>query len=157
MSPRRWISKKGWHSWGLPENSLNMAAQERYIPIRSDLDIVEARLAVRSIAEEAGFAGTDLVLIATAVSEVARNIVEYAKEGEVVISLVQNGSRRGVLVIASDAGPGIADVNQALQEGYTTSRGLGLGLPGSRRLMDEFEISSNLGKGTAVKMKKWVK
>jgi serine/threonine-protein kinase RsbT len=120
-----------------------MAAQERYIPIRSDLDIVEARLAVRSIAEEAGFAGTDLVLIATAVSEVARNIVEYAKEGEVVISL--------------DAGPGIADVNQALQEGYTTSRGLGLGLPGSRRLMDEFEISSNLGKGTAVKMKKWVK
>jgi serine/threonine-protein kinase RsbT len=134
-----------------------MAAQERYIPIRSDLDIVEARLAVRSIAEEAGFAGTDLVLIATAVSEVARNIVEYAKEGEVVISLVQNGSKRGVLVIARDAGPGIADVNQALQEGYTTSRGLGLGLPGSRRLMDEFEISSNLGKGTAVKMKKWVK
>jgi serine/threonine-protein kinase RsbT len=134
-----------------------MAAQERYIPIRSDLDIVEARLAVRSIAEEAGFAGTDLVLIATAVSEVARNIVEYAKEGEVVISLVQNGSRRGVLVIARDAGPGIADVSQALQEGYTTSRGLGLGLPGSRRLMDEFEISSNVGKGTAVKMKKWVK
>jgi serine/threonine-protein kinase RsbT len=88
---------------------------------------------------------------------VARNIVEYAKEGEVVISLVQNGSKRGVLVIARDAGPGIADVNQALQEGYTTSRGLGLGLPGSRRLMDEFEISSNLGKGTAVKMKKWVK
>jgi serine/threonine-protein kinase RsbT len=128
----------------------------RQIPIASDVDIVEARMAARALAEEAGFHGADLVLIATAVSEVARNIIEYARPGEVAIAVINNGHRRGLEVIARDQGPGIADVARAMEDGYSTGRGLGLGLPGSRRLMDEFHVDSQVGRGTTVTMKKWV-
>jgi serine/threonine-protein kinase RsbT len=96
-------------------------------------------------------------MIATAVSEVARNILEYAKRGEVVVAVIQRGDRRGLEVLARDQGPGIADVSQAMQDGFSTSRGLGLGLPGSRRLMDDFELESRVGQGTTVTMRKWLR
>lgn len=135
-------------------NDHSLAARE--IAIASDTDIVEARMAARALASELGFAGADLVMIATAVSEVARNIVEYAKPGEVALSIETNQHRRGLLVIARDHGPGIADITLAMEEGFSTARGLGLGLPGARRLMDEFQIDSKSGKGTTITMKKWL-
>lgn len=127
------------------------------VPIVSDADIITARQQGRSLAIRLGFDSTDLTIIATAISEVARNIVEYAGQGEILIHPVQQSNNNGILVIAIDEGPGIRDVQQAMQDGFSTSRGLGLGLPGSRRLMDEFEISSQPGIGTTIVMKKWVR
>ncbi len=126
------------------------------IPIVCDADIVEARMAARTLAANVGFGGADLVMIATAVSEVARNIIEYARVGEVILSVVGNQSRRGLEVVARDQGPGITDIDEAMREGFSTSRGLGLGLPGSRRLMHEFRIESQVGRGTTVTMRKWL-
>ena len=94
-------------------------------------------------------------MVATAISEVARNIVEYAREGEIVLSVLRNGDRHGIVVVASDRGPGIPDVDLAMQDGYSTGHSLGLGLPGARRLMDEFDIDSEISRGTTVTMKKW--
>jgi serine/threonine-protein kinase RsbT len=122
--------------------------------VRTDADIVAARQAARALAERLGFPATDLTLIATAVSEVVRNIVRFADTGEVVVELVEQ-PRRGIRVVARDSGPGIADVEQALRDGYSTYQGLGLGLPGARRLMDEFAIASEVGRGTTVTMTKW--
>ncbi len=124
------------------------------IRMTSDADIVKARQAAREMAARVGFARTDLTLIATAVSEVARNIVRFADSGEIVVELLDQ-PRRGVQVVARDTGPGIADVEQALSDGYSTYNGLGLGLPGARRLMDEFAIVSEVGRGTTVTMTKW--
>jgi anti-sigma regulatory factor (Ser/Thr protein kinase) len=125
------------------------------MPITQAPDIVEARHAARQLAAEAGLAGTDLTLLATAVSEVARNIVQFTTGGEIVITVVRVGSRRGVKVTACDRGPGIPDVDRALADGYSTSHGLGLGLPGARRLMDEFALASDARGGTTVTMIKW--
>jgi serine/threonine-protein kinase RsbT len=116
-----------------------------------------ARQEGRRLAEQAGMNGSDLTVVATAISEVARNIVEYAKHGEIALKIVQHSNRRGIQVIARDQGPGIADIDRAMQDGYSTGKGLGLGLPGSRRLMDEFEITSKPGKGTTVRMIKWLR
>jgi RNA polymerase sigma factor (sigma-70 family) len=124
------------------------------IPIQRDADIVAARQAVRQFAARLGFSVTDLTLIATAVSEVARNIVRFAGTGEIQIQLLEQ-PRKGVGIVATDAGPGIADVEQALRDGYSTYNGLGLGLPGARRLMDEFSVVSEIGRGTTVTMTKW--
>ncbi len=129
---------------------------EAYIPIRGDADIVLARRSGREISARAGFPPTDLTLIATAISEISRNIVRFAGSGQVAISLVED-HRHGVVVVARDNGPGIADVDRALRDGYSTYGGLGLGLPGSRRVMDEFAIVSEVGKGTTVTMTKWRK
>jgi serine/threonine-protein kinase RsbT len=129
---------------------------ERRIPIRTDEDIVTARAEGRALASELPFSKTDLTLIATAISEVARNIVVYAKEGEVVLRLIRQESSQGLLILARDEGPGIEDVSLAMRDSYSTSQGLGLGLPGARRLMDEFEIESTPGAGTTVTMTKWV-
>ena len=126
------------------------------IPIRSAADIVLARQEGRALAARFGFTGSDLTVIATAISELARNCLEYAKGGEVLLSLVQKGSRNGIRIVARDTGPGIADLAKAMQDGYTTGKGLGIGLPGVRRLMDEFEIVSEVNKGTMVTVKKWV-
>src|SRR5262245_32761267 len=126
------------------------------IAIRSAADIVEARQQGRALASRFGFTGSDLTIIATAISELARNVLEYAKSGEIVLSLIQKGSRNGIRIVARDAGPGIADLAKAMQDGYTTGKGLGIGLPGVRRLMDEFEIMSEVDKGTIVTVKKWV-
>jgi len=133
-----------------------MAGESR-VPINSDSDIVAARQRARAIADEIGFWGTDLVVIATAISELARNIVEYAGRGEIVIEPLQNGTRQGILVIAHDNGPGIADIPLAMRPGYSTRQSLGMGLPGAKRLMDEFEIVSELGKGTTVTLRKWIR
>jgi serine/threonine-protein kinase RsbT len=130
-------------------------AGDLVIPIKADVDVVAARQRARVLVSDLRFSISELTLIATAISEVARNIVTYAGRGEIVLRIVQRGPRRGLLVIARDQGPGIADITRAMEDGYSTSRGLGLGLPGSKRLMDEFELASELGKGTEVTMTKW--
>jgi RNA polymerase sigma factor (sigma-70 family) len=125
------------------------------IPVQTDADVVTARKRGRELAAQAGFSATELTVIATAISEIARNIVMFAERGEIIVSLVGEDSRQGVTVVARDAGPGIADLEQAVQDGYSGYGGMGLGLPGSRRLMDEFEITSEVDKGTTVTMTKW--
>lgn len=125
------------------------------VPIDTDADIVTARQRGKQLAAELGFTSIQLTLIATAISELARNILLYAKHGEIILRTAQNSDRPGVVVIARDEGPGIADLKQALHVGYSTSGSLGLGLPGVRRLMSEFEIQSEPGKGTTVTVKKW--
>lgn len=127
------------------------------VPVDSEADIVLARQRARQLAGQLGFSVTDLALIATAVSELARNIVLYAGRGEVSVRTLDHGGRRGILVEAHDDGPGIPDIPKALQGGYSTSGGLGLGLPGVRRLMDEFDIVSEVGKGTTVTVRKWLR
>ena len=129
---------------------------ETRVPIRQDIDIVAARQQGRALAEQIGFVGSDLTVIATAVSELGRNILSYAGEGTIILRPSQFGGRRGIVVVAHDDGPGIADIELAMQDAYSTSKSLGLGLPGTRRLMDEFEIVSAVGKGTTVTVKKWV-
>ena len=126
------------------------------VPIASSTDIVSARQRGRELASQIGFTGSDLTVIATAISELARNIIEYAQSGEIVLSLAHRGSRMGIQIVARDEGPGIAEVARAVQPGYTTGNGLGLGLPGVRRLMDDFEIASVVGKGTSVTARKWI-
>ncbi|HXM94464.1 MAG TPA: anti-sigma regulatory factor [Candidatus Dormibacteraeota bacterium] len=123
--------------------------------INSDQDIVAARQRGRALAGELGFSTTDSTLIATAISELARNIVSYARKGEITLKTIHGSSRHGILVVASDDGPGIPDVLQAMRDGFSTSGSLGLGLPGVRRLMDEFQITSQPGRGTTVTVKKW--
>jgi serine/threonine-protein kinase RsbT len=132
-----------------------MVAEEVRVPIHSEADVVVARQTVRQFAAPLGFTSSDLTVIATAVSEAARNIVSYASRGEILVSATGQGRRRGIAIVARDEGPGIADVQSALLDGYSTGGGLGLGMPGMRRLMDEFEVASELGKGTTVTMRKW--
>ena len=132
-----------------------MSVGEIRVEINSDQDIVIARQKGWVLASELGFSSGDATLIATAISELARNIVSYARRGEIKLKGIHGSSRIGILVIASDDGPGILDIRQALRDGFSTSGSLGLGLPGVRRLMDEFEINSQPGKGTMVAVKKW--
>ena len=128
---------------------------EVVVPLRTDVDVVIARQKIRALVSDLRFSGSELTLVATAISEVARNIVSYAGSGEIILRIVQRGQRRGITVVARDKGPGIADIEQAMEDGFSTSRGLGLGLPGSKRLMDEFELVSEVGKGTEITMTKW--
>ncbi len=132
-----------------------MSAGEIRVAINSDQDIVAARQKGRVMANELGFSTGDATLVATAISELARNIVSYAGKGQVTIKMVNGLNRQGIAVIASDDGPGIPDIRQAMRDGFSTSGSLGLGLPGVRRLMDEFEITSQPGRGTIVTVKKW--
>lgn len=125
------------------------------MPIRSDKDIVSARQEGRTLAVALGFTPTDATLIATAISELARNIVHYARSGEIHLRAVNGSARRGLQVVARDRGPGIADVEQAMRLGFSTSGSLGLGLPGVMRLMDDFAIVSGEGDGTTVTACKW--
>jgi serine/threonine-protein kinase RsbT len=127
---------------------------ETQVAITGDPDIVAARQAARDIAIRAGFSGTDLTLLATAVSEVARNIVRFADRGTVTVELLSE-PRPGIRVVARDTGPGIPDVERAMSDGFSTDEGLGLGLPGARRLVDEFDIASEPGRGTTVVLTKW--
>ena len=131
------------------------ASSEIRVAINSDPDIVTARQKGRARATELGFSSGDATLIATAISELARNIVAYAKKGLITLQVVNGSNRQGISVTASDDGPGIPDIRQALRDGFSTSGSLGLGLPGVRRLMDEFEITSQPGRGTTVVVKKW--
>ncbi len=129
---------------------------ESVVPISSSADIVTARQRGRALAAALGFAGSDLTVIATAISELARNIIEYAATGEIVLSQDDADGRPGIVIVARDEGPGIPDLSRALSAGYSTGLGLGLGLPGVRRLMDDFEITSDPGRGTTVSVRKWL-
>jgi serine/threonine-protein kinase RsbT len=130
-------------------------AQGKVAAIRSDLDIVIARTLARDIAKSLGFGAIDQARIATAVSELARNIFLYAGSGTVTIREIERGGRKGIEVICNDQGPGIANIDVVMRDGYSTSRGMGMGLPGARRLMDEFDIRSQEGVGTTVICRKW--
>jgi serine/threonine-protein kinase RsbT len=125
------------------------------VGIAQDADLITARAEGRALAERQGFSRTDATQIATAISEVARNIVVHVGEGEIVLRALDDGARCGIQVIARDDGPGMADAEAAVREGFATSGGLGLGLPGARRLMDDFEVESTHGRGTTVTMVKW--
>jgi serine/threonine-protein kinase RsbT len=130
--------------------------RELAISIASDADVVTARQQARQLAGEVELSSTDQTLLATAISEVARNITAYAKRGEVLLSVISDSNgRRGIRVVARDEGPGIENLELALQDGYTSGTGLGLGLPGARRLVDDFAIESKPGQGTTVTLVMW--
>jgi serine/threonine-protein kinase RsbT len=132
-----------------------VVAEETRVAIASDRAVVEARQHGRALAVKLGFSPGGATLLATAISELARNILQYAGQGEIVMRPLDRPGDQGLSVIARDHGPGIADVNMAMEDGYSTSGRLGLGLPGVRRLMDEFEIASAVGTGTTVRVVKW--
>jgi serine/threonine-protein kinase RsbT len=131
------------------------APEQTRVAIECDRDIVEARQQGRAMVRKLGFSPGSATLVATAISELARNILLYAGRGEIVLQPVENGSDPGLVVLARDQGPGIQDVRRALEDGYSTSGRLGLGLPGVRRLMDELEIAPGTGGGTVVRAVKW--
>ncbi len=132
-------------------------ADEIRVAIRTDADVVTARQEARTLGASLGFSSTDLTLLATAISEIARNITTYAGEGEVTLRVVERPGSHGVEVVASDEGPGIEDVERAMQDGYTTGNGLGLGLPGTRRLVDDFQLETTPGVGTTIRLVKWTR
>jgi len=119
-------------------------------------DIVEARKAGHELALDLGFTLTDVTMIATAISEIARNITSYAGRGAVRVAVEDREGRKALVIRAEDDGPGIADIERAMEDGYSTGRGLGLGLPGARRLMDRLVVESARGRGTVIEMWKWV-
>jgi serine/threonine-protein kinase RsbT len=129
--------------------------EETRVNVRSDSDVVTARQVGRELASRLAFNSVELTYIATAISEIARNIVDYAGTGDLGIALVDDGTRRGVEIVATDQGPGIPDVPRVLRGGYSTGGSLGLGISGARRLMSEFHIKSKPGEGTRVTMRKW--
>lgn len=129
--------------------------QPKSAVIRSDLDIVIARTMARDMAKALGFSAIDQARIATAVSELARNIYLYAGTGSVTVYPVEKHGRKGIEIVCEDQGPGIADIDLVMQDGYTTSRGMGMGLPGAKRLMDDFVIQSQVGVGTKIVLRKW--
>jgi len=140
-------------NWSMEETMAQ--ASEIRVPIQSDQDIVIARQKGRSLATSLDFSSGEATLIALAISELARNIVTYAKKGEIRLQALGGPSRQGIRVVAQDEGPGIPDLDQALRDGFSTSGGLGVGLPGVRRLVDEFKIESEPNAGTTVTVVKW--
>lgn len=127
------------------------------VPILNESDIVLARHGGRRLAAELGFSSTDQTLLATAISELARNIVQYAGAGEVILAVLRQDRRHGIHVTACDQGPGITDPELALRDGYSTGGSLGLGLPGTRRLADDFTLESKVGEGTKVTFTMWLR
>lgn len=123
--------------------------------IHTDQDIVVARQKGRAMAMELGFSSGGATLIAAAISELARNIISYAGEGEILLNAIRGPNLTGMRIVARDEGPGIRDITQAMRDGFSTSGSLGIGLPGVKRLMDEFLITSLPGRGTTVTVKKW--
>jgi serine/threonine-protein kinase RsbT len=130
-------------------------ATDGEVRIQAEGDIVLVRRTVREVTTRMGFGITDVTRVVTTASELARNVVLYAGSGVMHWHVLSNRAEAGIELIFTDCGPGIADISQAMQEGYSTSRGLGMGLPGSRRLMDELEIQSTVGTGTTVTVRKW--
>ncbi len=128
---------------------------ETVVPIHEEGDVVLARRAVREAANRLGFGITDTTRIVTAASELARNIVKYAGSGTMLVRAIEDESHQGLEVVFADRGPGIPDVAQAMAEGFSTSGGLGMGLPGARRLMDDMRIQSRVGEGTSIVVRKW--
>lgn len=136
-------------------SNLNNRESSKTFSINSSKDLIEIRDFGRSLAGRIGFEGKDQTLIATALSEICRNVIEYAGSGEVQIKREYGKNPGGIVIEISDNGPGIENIERALKEGYSTGNGLGVGLPGAQRIMDEFEICSEVGKGTKVIMSKW--
>jgi serine/threonine-protein kinase RsbT len=132
-----------------------MRVARSIVPIRTGEDVVRVRQEVRRYAVEAGLGLVDQTKIVTAASELARNTLDYGKGGQALLDVVQNGARRGVRIVFEDHGPGIPDIELALKDGYTSGKGMGLGLGGARRLCNEFSIVSTLGKGTTVTVARW--
>lgn len=124
------------------------------VPVQSEADLVRARHNAREMALRIGFSSSEVAVVSLAISELARNILQYAKRGEIILKAANSSERPAITIIARDEGPGIGNLDQAMKDGYSTSGGLGLGLPGVRRLMDEFQIASVLGQGTTVTAKK---
>jgi serine/threonine-protein kinase RsbT len=129
----------------------------RRITIKNDLDIVTARVEARSLAREMGFGIIDQARIATATSELARNVVLYAQGGQIILNRIELNGRPGLQIICKDRGPGIENVEQIMSSSHRVGRETGTGLPGTKRLMDEFEIRSQIGKGTTVTVCKWLR
>ena len=136
---------------------INETAGKTVVPIKGDADVLVVYHKGRKLAAELGLSSDDQMVVMIAILEVARNLVKYANGGEIVLSVIRQGGRGGIAVVARDEGPGISNVERAMQNGYSTGGGLGLGLPGARRLMDEFTIASETGKGTTIEMKKWLR
>ncbi len=132
-----------------------MPSEPIRVVIVDDADIVRARQQGRETAEKLGLTATESTLVATAISEIARNIMSHAGQGEIQIAMVNVDGTRGIEVVARDEGPGIPDIERAMQDGYSTGPGLGLGLPGASRLMDDFDVTTEVGVGTTVVMRKW--
>jgi serine/threonine-protein kinase RsbT len=132
-------------------------SSEDSVVVEVEADVVKARQKGRELATALGLSSTDQTLIATAISEIARNIVRYAGRGSVAFSRIERQGRRGLEIVARDTGPGIADLELAMRDGYSTGKSLGVGLPGARRLVDEFEIVSNVGEGTTVTLRTWLR
>ncbi|RMH69689.1 MAG: anti-sigma regulatory factor [Gemmatimonadetes bacterium] len=131
--------------------------QTETVRVTSEPDIVTARQKARQVAKQIGFSMVNQIKIATGVSELARNIIKYGgSDGQVEISVREENGKKGILIVCSDQGPGIEDIDQAMQDGYTTAGGLGAGLPGTKRLMDEFKVESTVGEGTTVTCCKWL-
>lgn len=126
------------------------------VRIDAEIDIVKVRISVREIAASAGFGVTDVTRIVTAASELARNVYRYAGKGSMMWRIVNSDRDKGIELVFIDSGPGIPDIGKAMEVGYTTANGLGLGLPGAKRLMGEMEIQSEVGKGTTVTVRKWL-
>lgn len=124
-------------------------------PLRSSEDVVRARQLVRRWAVEVGFSLVDQTKLVTAASELARNTVEYGGGGSVTLEILNDNNRRGLQLLFTDQGPGIPDIELALKDGYTTGGGLGLGLGGAKRLVNDFEISSRPGEGTHIRVVRW--
>ncbi|MBI3971714.1 MAG: anti-sigma regulatory factor [Chloroflexi bacterium] len=133
-----------------------MVGADEHIPIRGEDDIVAARQCARALAKRLGFGLLDQSRIATAVSELTRNVVRYAATGDAYIRPLEGAPRgTGIEIVVADRGPGIADVELAMRDGYSSGTGLGMGLPGTRRLVDEMEIDTAPGRGTTVTIRKW--
>jgi serine/threonine-protein kinase RsbT len=133
-----------------------IVSSETSVAIEHEADVVKARQKGRELAAELGFSSTEQTLIATAISEIARNIVTYAGRGSIAFSRIERQGRAGILIVATDQGPGIADKALAMRDGYSTGNSLGVGLPGARRLVDELELESAIGVGTTVTLRKWL-
>ena len=132
-----------------------MMSTQSYVKILNEWDIVAARQVGRNVAKELGFGTVDQARITTTISELARNIYLYAGQGEICIEKLWDNGRTGLRIIAEDKGPGISDIRKVMEDGYTTSGGLGAGLPGVKRLMDEFDIAEEVGDGTKITTTKW--
>ncbi|WP_044352325.1 ATP-binding protein [Dethiosulfatarculus sandiegensis] len=135
---------------------MNQSFHQKQVNLECEGDIVEVRKAVRIAAQEIGFGVTDTTRIVTAASELARNVHRFAGTGLMTLESTRNTEHKGITLIFTDNGPGIADVDQAMELGFTTGGGLGLGLPGAKRLMDEMKLESKPGQGTRICISKWL-
>lgn len=131
-------------------------SEKSSVEIVTEWDIVAVRQLGRNEAKEIGFGTVDQARITTAISELARNIYLYAKLGEIEIERLQDGERKGIAIVAKDQGPGIQDIRQVMEDGYSTSGCLGAGLPGVKRLMDTIHVDSVVGRGTIIRAEKWL-